>query len=113
MSRPGGTLAGVAPPEPADAKPADVVAASEAERRLARLLAPAGRRERLTHVERVPGREGSPVGWPDWVHPDLVDTLVKSGVEEPWSHQVEAAEHVRAGRSTVVATGTASGKALC
>jgi DEAD/DEAH box helicase domain-containing protein len=107
----------VPPPQPGGAPsagpPVDKVAASDADSRLARLLAPAGRRERLTHVERVAGRAGRPVGWPDWVHRDLVDALVKSGVEEPWSHQVEAAEHVRAGRSTVVATGTASGKSLC
>ncbi len=84
-----------------------------AEQRLARLLAPAGRRDRLTHVERVPGRPGRPVVWPGWVHADLVDALVKAGVEQPWTHQVRAAEHVRAGRSTVVSTGTASGKSLC
>ena len=100
------------PDRPTDPSP-DAAAVSDADRRLARLLAPAGRRERLTHVERVAGREGRPVRWPQWVHRDLVDALVKSGVDEPWSHQVEAAEHVRAGRSTVVSTGTASGKSLC
>ncbi len=30
-----------------------------------------------------------------------------------WSHQRESRDHVRAGRHTVVATGTASGKSLC
>jgi DEAD/DEAH box helicase domain-containing protein len=99
----------VPPPDrPTDPSP-DAAAVSDADRRLARLLAPAGRRERLTPVERVAGREGRPVRWPQWVHRDLVDALVKSGVDEPWSHQVEAAEHVRAGRSAVVSTGTASG----
>ena len=89
------------------------VAASAADQRLARLLAPAGRRDRLTHVERVPGRTGRPADWPAWTHPALVEALTKSGVEAPWSHQVEAAELVRSGRSTVVSTGTASGKSLC
>jgi ATP-dependent helicase YprA (DUF1998 family) len=30
-----------------------------------------------------------------------------------WAHQAEAIDHARAGRSVVVATGTASGKSLC
>ncbi len=30
-----------------------------------------------------------------------------------WTHQAEAIDHLRAGRSTVIATGTASGKSLC
>ena len=77
------------------------------------LLSAAGRRERLTHVERVPARPGVRRPWPSWVHPDLVAALEKAGVSTPWSHQVEAAELARSGRSTVVATGTASGKSLC
>jgi DEAD/DEAH box helicase domain-containing protein len=84
-----------------------------ADRSLARLLSPAGRRERLTHVERVPGRPGVRAQWPPWAHPQLVAALGAAGVEAPWSHQVEAAELARAGRSTVVSTGTASGKSLC
>ncbi|HEX6936530.1 MAG TPA: DEAD/DEAH box helicase, partial [Actinomycetes bacterium] len=88
-----------------EAAPADV--------RLARLLAAPGRRERLTHVERVPARPGAPAAWPAWTHPHLVAALQSAGVGAPWSHQVQAAELARAGRSTVVATGTASGKSLC
>ncbi|MBA2767656.1 MAG: DEAD/DEAH box helicase [Sporichthyaceae bacterium] len=84
-----------------------------ADDRLATLLAAGGRRDRLTHVERVPAREGVRRAWPPWVHADLVGALTRIGVEAPWSHQVEAAELVRAGRSAVVATGTASGKSLC
>ena len=33
-------------------------------------------------------------------------------MRQPYAHQVEAAEHARAGRSVVVSTGTASGKSL-
>ncbi len=80
---------------------------------LATLLAAPGRRDRLTHVERVTGRPGRPVDWPMWAHPDLVAALTGAGVAAPWSHQVEGAELARAGRSVVVATGTASGKSLC
>ena len=94
-------------------QPDPLPAASRADERLARLIAPAGRRDRLTHVERVPGRPGRPVDWPSWTHPAVVQALVAGGVAAPWSHQVQAAELVRGGRSTVVATGTASGKSLC
>jgi DEAD/DEAH box helicase domain-containing protein len=84
-----------------------------ADERLARLLAAPGRRDRLTHVERVPARPGVVDAWPSWAHDELVDALAGSGVTAPWSHQVQAAELAWAGRSTVVATGTASGKSLC
>jgi len=87
-------------------------AAGAADRRLSRLLTAPGRRDRLTHVERVPARAGRPVDWPAWAHPDLVRALAAAGIDAPWSHQAAAAELVRAGRSTVLATGTASGKSL-
>src|SRR3954452_12309561 len=82
-------------PLPAAASATDP-ATSAAENRLAGLLAGPGRRDRLTHVERVPGRAGRPVAWPTWAHPDLVDALRSTGVAAPWSHQAQAAELVRA-----------------
>ena len=99
-------------PQP-DAPPAPATPAGQADRRLAGLLAAAGRRERVTHVERVPARPGLRADWPAWAHPQLVEALRAAGVTAPWSHQVEAAGLARSGRSTVVATGTASGKSLC
>jgi DEAD/DEAH box helicase domain-containing protein len=93
-------------------QPDPLPAAGAADRRLSRLLTAPGRRDRLTHVERVPARAGLPVAWPAWSHPDLVRALVAAGIQTPWSHQAAAAELVRAGRSTVLATGTASGKSL-
>ncbi len=72
----------------------------------------AGRAERITHVERVPAREGRTAPWPDWV-PELVrDRLRLAGVAQPWEHQVRAADLAAAGTSVVLATGTASGKSL-
>ncbi len=79
---------------------------------LDRLLAPAGRRDRLTHVEQVPARPGRTAAWPDWVSPLLRSRLAAAGIAQPWEHQVVAAEHARAGRSVAVATGTSSGKSL-
>lgn len=66
----------------------------------------------LTHVRDLPERLATCVPWPDWVPPVVRGAFVRSGVVEPWSHQIEAASHAWAGRHVVVATGTASGKSL-
>ena len=79
---------------------------------LSGLLLGPGRRERITHVHRVPARSSRHVDWPDWVAPVLLERLRDCGIERPWAHQVAAAEHARAGRSVVLSTGTASGKSL-
>ncbi|MFC6884169.1 MULTISPECIES: DEAD/DEAH box helicase [Actinomadura] len=79
---------------------------------LDRLLADPTRRDRITHVERVPAREGRHAAWPDWSPRLLVDRFAAAGVPAPWEHQAAAAEHARAGRSVIIATGTASGKSL-
>ncbi|WP_407642525.1 DEAD/DEAH box helicase [Actinomadura craniellae] len=79
---------------------------------LDRLLATPARRERVTHVEVVPARQGRRAAWPDWVPEPLVNRLVPAGIEAPWEHQAEAAAHARDGRSVIIATGTASGKSL-
>ena len=72
----------------------------------------AGRTDRLLHVEQVPSRAGTAVGWPDWVEPALRDAWTRTGVALPWAHQVDAAELAHSGRHVVLATGTASGKSL-
>ncbi|MWA06885.1 DEAD/DEAH box helicase [Actinomadura sp. LD22] len=88
------------------------MAAQRSSTPLDRLLADPSRRGRITHVERVPAREGRRTGWPAWSPPLLVDRLAAAGIAAPWEHQAAAAEHARAGRSVIVATGTASGKSL-
>lgn len=65
---------------------------------------------RLVHVERLPARAAR--------HGELAVPLPASldpvfGGTPLWSHQVEAIDHARAGRSVAVATGTASGKSRC
>jgi DEAD/DEAH box helicase domain-containing protein len=81
---------------------------------LGRLLTGAlgSRAQNITHVEQVPARSARTTQWPPWVSPLLVGRLGVAGVTEPWTHQVEAASLAWSGRSTVVATGTASGKSL-
>jgi DEAD/DEAH box helicase domain-containing protein len=65
---------------------------------------------RIVHVERIPARAAhfSELSTP---LPDPVAALVPDG--GLWSHQAAAIDHVRAGRSVAIATGTASGKSLC
>jgi DEAD/DEAH box helicase domain-containing protein len=47
------------------------------------------------------------------LHPQVVARLEASGAGHLWRHQAQAVDLLRAGRSVVVATGTASGKTLC
>jgi DEAD/DEAH box helicase domain-containing protein len=46
-------------------------------------------------------------------HPQVAARLEALGTGRLWSHQAQAVDLLRAGRSAVVATGTASGKTLC
>ncbi len=80
----------------------------------ARLLTTAlgSRAANVTHVEHVPARPARTTDWPGWVAPLVVDRLGLAGVALPWTHQAQAASLAFQGRSTVIATGTASGKSL-
>ncbi|GAA4506433.1 DEAD/DEAH box helicase [Actinoallomurus oryzae] len=79
---------------------------------LRRLLNDPRNRERITHVENVPAREGRHAEWPSWAPRLLLDRLRHAGIERPWEHQARAAEIAHSGSSVIVATGTASGKSL-
>ncbi|MFN3003519.1 DEAD/DEAH box helicase [Mycolicibacterium wolinskyi] len=68
--------------------------------------------EPLRHVADLPPRQGKPLTWPDWAHPDVVRALHDRGITAPWSHQLEAAQLAHDGRHVVISTGTASGKSL-
>jgi DEAD/DEAH box helicase domain-containing protein len=64
----------------------------------------------LVHVERIAARAAR--------HGELATPLSCSvrdrlGIDAFWSHQAEAIDLVRAGRSVAIATGTASGKSMC
>ena len=67
---------------------------------------------RLRHLERIPAREGRPVPWPTWMPDQLVQRFRATGVEWPWSHQVDTADRAWGGQHVVVSTGTASGKSM-
>ncbi|NYI05620.1 DEAD/DEAH box helicase [Allostreptomyces psammosilenae] len=87
---------------PLDTRPAQV---------LTRLTAPHGRTERVTHTEHLPARPGRHADWPEGIAPEVVAAFRHAlGIERPWEHQSAAARAALAGRSVVLATGTASGK---
>ena len=48
-----------------------------------RLVRPAGREERLTHLEVLSPRTGRRTPWPEWVDPALVEAWRARGVESP------------------------------
>lgn len=70
------------------------------------------RRDCVVHVEHVPGRSARTAAWPGWCAPQVVAGYRALGIDEPWVHQVHAADAIWHGRHTVLATGTGSGKSL-
>lgn len=76
------------------------------------LLAGGRRADRLTHVREIPARAGTPAPWPSWADPSLVAGYRALGVEQPWRHQVEAADAAWSGQHVALATSTGSGKSL-
>src|SRR4051794_16884839 len=58
--------------------------AQRAHRAFERLLADPFRRERITHVEIVPAREGRRSEWPSWLPEPLTGRLGLAGIEAPW-----------------------------
>src|SRR5262245_21572176 len=71
---------------------------------------PDGRRSPLVHVERIAHRPARTGILARPLPPAVAERI---GVESLWSHQAQAIDLARDGRSVVVATGTASGKSLC
>lgn len=64
---------------------------------------------RLVHIAHLPAREPCTATLRRPLPPQVAERLPGA----LWSHQAEAIDLARAGRSVVVATGTASGKSLC
>ncbi|MGW4382751.1 DEAD/DEAH box helicase [Kitasatospora sp. NPDC004531] len=79
---------------------------------LATLSTERGRSDRLTHTEHLPAREARYAPWPEGIRQEVVAAAAELGVLLPWAHQAEAMDLAASGRTTVIATGTASGKSL-
>jgi DEAD/DEAH box helicase domain-containing protein len=67
----------------------------------------------ITAVRRMAPVEARYAPFPDGLDPRLQAALGQRGLQQLYSHQAEAASHVRDGRNVVVTTPTASGKTLC
>lgn len=67
----------------------------------------------IVHVETVPAREAVFSDVCGGLHPAVAAVLAEAGITRLYSHQAEAINHIRAGNSVVIVTGTASGKTLC
>src|SRR4051794_33395949 len=99
--------------DPAEASASAGGRGSRAAELLDRVLAGGpDRAQRLTHRAVLEARAGRRAPWPEWAPGELVSAWRTAGIEQPWQHQVTAAELARHGRHVVLATGTASGKSL-
>ncbi|MFG3347439.1 DEAD/DEAH box helicase [Streptomyces sp. NPDC048018] len=79
---------------------------------LDRLSRGESRAARITHTEHLPARAGRHAVWPHRIRAEVISAIQQAGIEHPWAHQAEAAEHALDGTSVVISTGTASGKSL-
>ncbi|HUV35977.1 MAG TPA: DEAD/DEAH box helicase [Patescibacteria group bacterium] len=70
-------------------------------------------RDQVVHKHAIPARKArfAPIKTP--LPGPLRDVLGRTGIEKLYSHQVDAIEALRTGRSVVIVTSTASGKTLC
>jgi DEAD/DEAH box helicase domain-containing protein len=67
----------------------------------------------VTAAHRLPAITASFAPYPRGTDERLIAALAGRGVEQLYTHQAEAFEHVLAGRNVVTITPTASGKTLC
>ncbi|WP_404286465.1 DEAD/DEAH box helicase [Glutamicibacter arilaitensis] len=68
--------------------------------------------EAVIHRKTVAAKDEITAPWPTWIHDSVRQTFEGLGIQQPWLHQVQAAESVHAGNHTIISTGTASGKSL-
>ena len=69
--------------------------------------------ENVRAIKKIPATAGEFEPYPRWVHPRLRAVLEEKGIRQLYSHQARAMDSIRAGRSVVLVTPTASGKTLC
>ena len=70
-------------------------------------------RKGIAWIEHIPAQPARRVPFPEDMDTRLQDVLRAHGIAQLYTHQAEAWRQVRAGKSIVVVTPTASGKTLC
>jgi len=68
---------------------------------------------RMVHREALPERPARHTSLAEPLHRDVSARLLARGVDALYTHQAAGIDALRAGRSIVIGTGTASGKSLC
>ncbi len=67
----------------------------------------------ITDLRISKKKEGQYRSFPKFIHPAIREALKTQGIEQLYSHQVDAIEAVHQGKDIVVVSPTASGKTLC
>jgi DEAD/DEAH box helicase domain-containing protein len=67
----------------------------------------------ITAIRRLPPESASFAPFPDRIDERLQAALRERGVEQLYTHQATAIDHILSGRHVVITTPTASGKTLC
>jgi DEAD/DEAH box helicase domain-containing protein len=67
----------------------------------------------LTAWKTIPERPARYGGFPEGLHPKIIEGLAARGIHDLYTHQTQAIEGVLAGDNVCVVTPTASGKTLC
>lgn len=70
-------------------------------------------RDQIVRIERLPARPAQYAVPRHALHPALQTTLEALDIQQLYTHQAAAIDHVRSGGHVVVVTSTASGKTLC
>ena len=67
----------------------------------------------VTAIRRLAPQPAIYAPFPDSLDPRVAQAYAARGIEQLYSHQAEAVDHVLHGRNVVIVTPTASGKTLC
>ena len=70
-------------------------------------------RSQIAHIEDLPARAAKFAHVANGLDPAIEAALKNEGIDELYSHQAQSIDMINAGWSTVIVTGTASGKTLC
>lgn len=68
--------------------------------------------DELVHVHHRDASDGRTADWPAWLPSEVLESVQAHGIERPWAHQAELADHAFSGRHVAICTSTASGKTL-